>query len=104
MYARVSTIKTGVPGIDGAIRDFRDVTLPQIRPLHGFKGATLLADREMGVTRVLTYWDSLEALDASTETANRVRAAFVDKTGGAELVSVEIFEVAVDEVSPSVAS
>ena len=104
MYARVSTIKTGAQGIDGAIRHFKDVTLPQIRPLRGFRGATLLADRDRGVTRVLTYWDSREALDASAEAANRVRAEFVEKSGAAEIISVEMFEVAVNEVSAGAAS
>ena len=104
MYARVSTIKTGVQAIDGAIRHFKDVTLPKVRPLRGFRGATLLADRESGITRALTYWDSREALDASAEAANRVRAEFVEKTGAAEIISVEVFEVAVQEVSAGAAS
>ncbi len=97
MHARVSTIRVGSQNIDAAIRQFEEVTLPQARNIPGFLGARMLVDREGGVSRTLTYWDSEGALTASAETANRLRAAFVKDAADAELISVETFEVAVDE-------
>ncbi len=97
MYARVSTIKVGVQGMDASIRQFKDVILPQMRMIPGFEGATMLASREKEMTRTTTYWNSRETLDSSAEALNRLRASFVDKAVNAEVISVETFEVVVDE-------
>jgi hypothetical protein len=90
-------MKIGSQSIDAAIHQFKEVTLPQAWNIAGFQGATMLVDREKGMTRTLTYWDSRESLEASAETANRLRTAFVQEAGDAKLISVETFEVAVDE-------
>ena len=96
MYARVSTIKMGAGQIDSSVRHFEEVTLPEARKLPGFEGATLLVNRDKGITRALTFWSSREDLDASAEAATRLRTRLMQGADGAELVSVEIFEVAVD--------
>ena len=97
MYARVSNIQTKPQGVESSIRYFDSVTLPEVRSLPGYMGATLLVDRETGFIRVLTYWDSRETLDASAEAANRLRSAYIDQAEQASLISVEALEVAVDE-------
>jgi hypothetical protein len=94
MYARVPTFKFGAKDIDAAIKLFEEKTLPQLRTVTGFKGATMLVSRETGLTRTVVYWDSREALDSSFEPTRALRAQYVDEFG-AELVSVEEFEVAV---------
>jgi hypothetical protein len=96
MYARVSTIKMDAGDIDSSVRHFEEVTLPEARKLPGFEGATLLVGREKGVSESLTYQSSRQDLDASAEAATRLRTGLMNKAEGAELVSVEIFEVAVD--------
>ena len=101
MYTRVSTINTGAQGIDAAIHDFKEVTLPRARDFSGFERATLLVSREKGMVRLLAYWDSREALDKFAEAMDGLRDEFVEKIGNAMIISVETFEVALDEVSPS---
>jgi hypothetical protein len=101
MYTRVSTINAGAQGIDAAIREFSEVTLPRVRDFPGFERATLLVSREKGIIRLLAYWDSREALDKFAEEMDRLRDEFVEKIGNAMIISVETFEVALDEVSPS---
>jgi hypothetical protein len=96
MFARVSTIKMGVDQIESSIKYFEEVSLPEVRKLTGFEGATYLVNRSKGMTRSLTYWGSREDLDGSAETATRLRTDLTDQSPGAELISVEIYEVAVD--------
>lgn len=94
MYARVPTFKVGAENIDASVRHFEETSLPQLRNLPGFKGATVLASRETGILRVIAYWDTREDLDSSFEPTKAVRAQYADKFG-AELVSLEVFEVPV---------
>lgn len=98
MFARVSTIKMGVDQIESSIKYFEEVSLPEARKLAGFEGATYLVNRSKGMTRSLTYWASREDLDGSAETATRLRSNLTEQSVGAELVSVEIYEVAVDAI------
>ena len=95
MYARVPTFsKMSAENIEADILHFKDVTVPQLRKLPGFKGATLLVSREKGMSRAIVYWDSRETLDSSLEPTKGLRADYTEKFG-AELVSLEEFEVAV---------
>ena len=94
MYARVPTFKMSAESIDAAILHFENVTVPRLRKLPGFKGATLLVSREKGMARAIVYWDSRETLDSSFEPTKGLRAEYTEKFG-AELVSLEEFEVAV---------
>jgi heme-degrading monooxygenase HmoA len=95
MYARVPTFKIGADNIESAMRQFEDVSLPQLRKLPGFKGATMLVNREKGMFQIVAYWDSREALDSSAEATRALREEAAKKLN-AELVSLEIWEVAVD--------
>lgn len=97
MYVRVTTIKLSPEDIDGTIRHFEEVILPEARTLPGFKGLTALVDREKGTIQVLADWNSRETLDASAETARRLREKLVDAAKNAEIVSVDTFELAVQE-------
>ena len=95
MYARVPTFTKFSPqNIDAAIRHFEDVTVPQLRKLPGFKGATLLVNREKGMSRAVVLFDSRETLDSSFEPTKALRAEYTEKFG-AELDAVEEFEVPV---------
>jgi hypothetical protein len=95
MYARVPTFNMGAESIDAAILHFENVTVPGLRKLPGFKGATLLVSREKGMARAIVCWDSRETLDSSFEPTKGLRAEYTEKFG-AELVSLEEFEVAVE--------
>ncbi len=102
MYARIPTFKVDVDKIDAAIHYFEDTSLPRLRDLHGFKGVTLLVDRERGQARVIGYFESRQDIDSSADTAKNLRAEFAEKLN-AELVSLEIWEVAADEFPQAMA-
>jgi heme-degrading monooxygenase HmoA len=95
MYTRVPTFQISAEKIDAAISHFRDVTVPELRKLPGFEGATLLVSREKGMTRAIVRWDSRQTLDSSLEATKGLRAEYTEKFG-ADLVSLEEFEVAVE--------
>jgi hypothetical protein len=95
MYARVPTFtKISANDADAAILHFQTVTVPRLRELPGFEGATLLVNREKGMSRAIVLWDSRETLDSSFEPTKGLRAEYTEKFG-AELASLEEFEVAV---------
>jgi len=94
MFARV-TITEGAPaGIDAAISFMRETVLPQARSMQGFKGAYLLVDRKTGKGMGIALWETEADLNASTETANRLRAQYVQEAT-AQPPKVEVYEVAV---------
>jgi hypothetical protein len=95
MYARTPTFKIGPDKIDAAIRLFEESSLPQLQTLSGFKGASLLVDREQGMFRVIGYWEDRQAVDSSEARARGLRDELTQKLG-AQLVSIEIWEVPVD--------
>jgi heme-degrading monooxygenase HmoA len=97
MYVRVSTIDALPEEIDASIRSFQEQTLPQVRRLAGFEGAGLIVSRETGRMKALTYWSTREALESSSEAANRIRARVVEDAPSASVASVEVYEVAVQE-------
>jgi hypothetical protein len=93
MYARVPTFKLSTEKIDASVRHFEEKSLTALREIPGFKGGTVLVDREKGILRIAAFWENREALDASFEPTKRLRAEYTEKFG-AELVSLEEFEVA----------
>jgi hypothetical protein len=95
MYVRMPTFDVGPTNIDASIRYFQEKSLPQLQKLTGFEGATMLVDRHKGIVRILTHYSSRDALAASSEAAKRLRTEFVESHEGANVVSVEEYEVAV---------
>lgn len=96
MYTRVVTMRVGSGNIESATRFFEEKTLPQVRQVAGFKGATFMVNRDSGIARAIIFWNSSQDVDGSTEIAARLRGEFVSNVPGSSILSVEVFEVAVD--------
>jgi len=97
MYARVTTIQGPPASVDESIIVTREKALPQARQIQGFKGALSLVDRTTGKGLTITLWESEESLRTSDEAASQIRSDAVSAISGAEIVSVERYEVAIDE-------
>ena len=93
MYARSTTLQAQPGSIDAGIAHFRDETMPALREIDGFVGASLIVDRETGRCIVTANYASSEARQASAEKVMplRDRAAAVL---GAEAVEVDEWEIA----------
>lgn len=97
MFARVTTIQGPPESVDESVIVTREKALPQARQIPGFKGALTLVDRTSGKGLTITLWESEDALRTSDEAANKIRSDAVAAITGAEVVSVDRYEVAIDE-------
>ena len=96
MYARVTSLTGSPDDVDAGIASFRDSVVPFAREQG--KGAALFVDRASGEAIAITLWESEEALRASEERANALRADAADEMGATQSPSVKRYEVAVFEV------
>ena len=96
MHARVTTISGSPADADAGIDNFRTNVVPFAREQG--KGAILLVDRRSGEAIAITLWEDEQALRASEESANTLRATAADEMGAAQAPTVSRYEVAVFEV------
>lgn len=96
MFARVTTLQGPSDRVDDGIRAVQEQVIPAAKQMKGFKGMLALADRTTGRMIGITLWESEDDLGQSEEAANQLRSGAAG-AGGADIVSVEKFEVVVDE-------
>ncbi len=90
MYARVSTFQESPGQAEQAVGG---PVPPEVQSLDGFKGAYALLNRTSGKALLITLWETEEAMQASTEVANRIRQAMVDEAGATAPAMVDMYEV-----------
>ena len=95
MYARHTTIPADPGRVDQAIERVRQEVLPALQAAEGFKGFTLLVDRESGTLAGTSYFESREALEASEQAVRGPREQAASVAGAGEL-QVYVMEVAID--------
>jgi hypothetical protein len=96
MHARVTTLSGSADNVDAGIENFNTTVLPFVR--EGGKGAILLVDRANGEAVSITLWEDEDALRASEERANALRADVAGQMGSVDAPSIGRYEVAVYEV------
>jgi heme-degrading monooxygenase HmoA len=94
--ARVSSLEGSPERIDESVDKAREETLPKARRLPGWKGVIGLADRNSGRVKLITLWESADALRATEEQADRLREEAAEG-GGQRITGVERYEVAIAE-------
>jgi heme-degrading monooxygenase HmoA len=88
LYARSWRI-TGQRPDAAALRDLVEVLVPALETLEGYRGGSMIVDRERGDLVATTYWDSLEHLEAGqTRARNAAAGALVVTEGAAMEVSI----------------
>ena len=95
LFARVSTFQGPADGIDLIAKQVQESIIPAARELTGYKGILMLGDRGSGKSIAATLWEDETAMRESEEAANKLRSEASED--GGEIVSVERFEVLVDE-------
>lgn len=98
MFARASTIPGSREKAGEAVSILEAQVLPQIQELDGFSGILGLVDRETGKSLVITLWETQEALRASEEAANTLRADAAKELGSTASPLVDRYEVVLQEV------
>jgi heme-degrading monooxygenase HmoA len=96
MHARVTTIQMDPARIDDAVRGLRENDIPQFEQIDGFKGFTLLVDREGGKAIGTSFWESADAMHASDEQVKGARQRAAEAGGASAAPQVELYEVAID--------
>ena len=96
MHARVTSISGSTTAADAGIENFRANVVPLAR--EEGKGAILLVDRQSGEAIAITLWEDEQAMRASEESANSLRAQAADQMGAAQTPKIGRYEVAVFEV------
>jgi hypothetical protein len=92
--ARVSSFEGPADKIDEGTRYAEENVLPRARQMKGWKGVVSLVDRKSGRSRLITLWESEEALRASEEQADQLRKQAAEGAGE-RISAVERYEVAV---------
>jgi hypothetical protein len=90
---RISTFSGDPARIDEGLRHAVQDVLPDARGIEGWKGIIMLVDRETGIERTMTLWESRAALEASEAAAGELRSRAADEAGQ-QIVSVERYDVA----------
>ncbi|NKX56260.1 antibiotic biosynthesis monooxygenase [Arthrobacter mobilis] len=93
MFARVSTFRTGpeTPPSPPEEQARKVLEMPGCRGLYFLKG------KESGKSLAITLWDSEEAMTASRQAADKLRAQ-LSSDSKMEIVGVEEFEVTASDI------
>jgi heme-degrading monooxygenase HmoA len=98
MHARVTTLSMDPARVDQVRDQLERDDVPEFERLDGFKGMTLLTERQTGKTIAVTFWESEDALRQSEEAVSGARSRAAE-SGGAGEPQVERFEVILDTMA-----
>ena len=98
MHARVTTLQMDASALDRVTAQLESEDIPTFKDLDGFKGMTVLGDRQSGKAIAVTFWESEDAMRESEEAVKGARQRAAD-TGGAGEPQVERFEVLLDTMA-----
>jgi hypothetical protein len=98
MHARSGAFQLSTDKLDEAIESFESDLLPRYREASGYKGFTLMADRESGKVLGISFWESEEDRKASDELGQEAREAVQEAGDGQSDVVRENWEVVLDDM------
>jgi heme-degrading monooxygenase HmoA len=96
VFGRMTTLEGSPESMDKVLAMLRDEVFPGVREMDGFKGMIAFGHRSTGKMMAVTLWESEQAMKASEEGANQLRASTSEATSG-RIASVERLEVVFDE-------
>jgi quinol monooxygenase YgiN len=92
-WVRASWLRADKGRLQDLIDSFRTTTIPAIEGLPGSRSTSLFVDRDSGRAVITVMYDSRETLDASRDTANKLRASLA-KANDTEVTDIGEFEMA----------
>jgi heme-degrading monooxygenase HmoA len=98
MHAPVTTLDMDPSKVDEVRDRLEGEDVPEFQKLDGFKGMTLLTDRQTGKTIAVTFWENEDALWQSEEAVKDARRRAAE-SGAAGEPQVERFEVILDTMA-----
>jgi heme-degrading monooxygenase HmoA len=99
MHARSGAFRLSSDKVDDAISAFENEQLPRYKEQDGYKGFTLLADRDSGAVLGISFWESEDALSASDELGEKARADIKERGEADADPETMRWEVVVDDTA-----
>lgn len=93
MYARSTTFHGRPANIDAGVAFVQSEAVPMLDRVEGYRGVSVLVDRDTGQCIVTTSWESEEAMHASDDRLRPMRDRGRDILGGS--MQVDEWEIAV---------
>jgi len=81
MLARSGLLRVPPDGVDAAVQSIHDDVIPRYRDLAGYRGFTILVDRERGEVLGISYWETEEDMLASEGAGEAARRIASDAGG-----------------------
>jgi hypothetical protein len=103
VHASLTTVRGAGPDASVTAGMAAESMLAWLREFNGYRGLLVLADPEAGTARIVSFWDSLEALERSERGRREVRESMI-AAAGAELESVDRYELFFGEDLPATAA
>ena len=76
--ARVTTFAGDPAQVEKSLRHAVEEVLPELRTIDGWQGIIVTVDRASGAEKVITLWESEEAMSASESQADQLRSTVAD--------------------------
>jgi heme-degrading monooxygenase HmoA len=99
MHARISTFQLDAARIDDVVSQLEEREVPEWEQMDGFKGFTLMADRESGKLVGVSFWESADAMSDSEERLKESRQRAAETGGASGEPTVDRFEVLIDTMA-----
>ena len=93
MHARMNMVAGDPAQLSEAIRYMEGTVRPHVEGQHGNRGLACLANDDLGVCVVASYWDSMDAMTASEQAVQVSRKEVAERMRGS--VTVEHYDVPV---------
>jgi heme-degrading monooxygenase HmoA len=98
MHARIGRISFSSDKADDVTSHVRENIVPKYQEQDGFKGFTLLLDRDGGEGIGISFWESEDAMKATDELGDQARQGAADAGSGSDR-GLQHFEVTVDTMA-----
>jgi heme-degrading monooxygenase HmoA len=99
MHARISTLELDASKIDDVVSQLKEREVPEWEQMDGFKGFTLMADRQSGKVVGVSFWESADAMKDSEEKIKGSRERAADTGGATGEPGVDRLEVVIDTMA-----
>ncbi|MGH3012346.1 MAG: hypothetical protein ACRDLZ_03700 [Gaiellaceae bacterium] len=103
MHASLTTVRGAGSEASVTAAMAAESMLAWLREFDGYLGLLVLADPETGLVRIVSFWESLDALERSERGRREVRESMI-AAAGAELAGVERYELFFGEDLPATAA
>jgi heme-degrading monooxygenase HmoA len=98
MHARTGRISFSSDKADDVTSHVRENIVPKYQERDGFKGFTLLLDRDGGEGIGISFWESEDAMKATDDLGDQARQGAADAGSGSDK-GPQHFEVTIDTMA-----